>query len=329
MTILVTGGAGYVGSHTVHYMIEKGYDIVVFDNLYMGHREAVHEKAAFVQGDLLNRDDVAGVFRDYPDIDGIVHFASHTMVGESMQKPWLYLRDNITAASNLLEFATENDVKRFVFSSTANLFDEPESMPIRADNKIIPGSPYGESKAMIERLLHWMDVIHDLKWCGLRYFNAAGAHPDGVIGEDHTPETHLIPLTFQVALGQREQLTIFGDDYDTPDGTCVRDYVHVLDLAQAHVLALEAIKDGRSRQYNLGTGNGYSIRQLVDTAQQVSGKEIKHVIGDRRPGDPATLIADSTAIKEELGWAPQFDSLEKILETAWQWHSAHPEGYGS
>ncbi len=323
---LVTGGAGYVGSHTVYYLIEHGHDVVVFDNLYTGHKASVHESAGFVQGDLLNPADVKRAFEGH-SFDGIIHFASHTLVGESMEKPWLYLRDNAVAASHLLEAAVENDVKRFVFSSTANLFDEPESMPIRADNKVVPGSPYGESKALIERYLYWMDRMYGLKYCALRYFNAAGAHPDGVIGEDHDPERHLIPITLQVALGQREKLIIFGDDYDTPDGTCVRDYVHVMDLAAAHLLAMEAIADGRSRRYNLGNGKGYSIRQVVETAQSVSGCEIHQEVGARRPGDPAELVADSTAIREELGWEPQFASLESIIQTAWNWHSAHPKGY--
>ncbi len=327
MTILVTGGTGYVGSHTVYYLIENGYDVAVFDNLSTGHREALHPEARFYEADLLDTDAVAEVFQEEPDIDGVIHFASYSLVGESMQKPFKYLRDNLLTASNLLEVATANDVKRFVFSSTANLFDEPERIPIPAYNRIVPGSPYGESKFMIERLLHWMDRIYGMKSAALRYFNAAGAHPDGVIGEDHDPETHLIPITFQVALGQREQLTIFGDDYDTPDGTCIRDYVHVMDLASAHALALEALRDGPSLKYNLGTGTGYSIQEVLDAARKVSGKPIPATVGPRRPGDAAQLVADSSTIKEELGWSPKYDSLEAIMETAWRWHEAHPQGY--
>lgn len=327
MTILVTGGTGYVGSHTVYYLIENGYDVAVYDNLSTGHREALHPAARFYEADLLDADAVAEVFAEEPNIDGIIHFASYTLVGESMREPFLYLRDNLLTASNLLEAAVANDVKRFVFSSTANLFEEPERMPIPADNRIVPGSPYGESKFMIERLLHWMDRLYGLKSCALRYFNASGAHPDGVIGEDHDPETHLIPIILQVALGQREQLTIFGDDYDTPDGTCVRDYVHVMDLASAHALALEALRDGPSRKYNLGNGTGYSIQQVLEAARKVSGKPIPAVVGARRPGDPAVLVADSAAIKEELGWSPKYDTLEAIMETAWRWHEAHPHGY--
>jgi UDP-glucose 4-epimerase len=326
MTILVTGGAGYVGSHTVHYLIEQGYDVVVFDNLSAGYRAAVHDKAAFVQGDLLDPAAIQRVFKAH-DFDGIIHFASHIQVGESMQKPWLYLRDNVLAAGNLLEAAAQHDIKRVVFSSTAALFDKPETMPIRADNPITPGSPYGESKAIIERYLHWMDELYGMKSAALRYFNAAGAHPDGIIGEAHQPETHLIPITLQVALGQREKLIIFGEDYDTPDGTCIRDYVHVLDLASAHVLALEALKQGQSLRYNLGTGNGYSIREVLETARRVTGKVIPHESGKRRPGDLPVLVADSSTIREALGWQPQYDTLESIIETAWRWHRAHPNGY--
>ena len=328
MAILVTGGAGYVGSHTVYHLIERGYDVVVFDNLSAGHREAVHPQATLVQGDLLTPTDIKRVFADHP-FDGVIHFASHIQVGESMQKPWLYLRDNLVAASNVMEAAVANDVRRFVFSSTAALFGEPETMPIVPEERVAPGSPYGESKAMIERYLHWMDEIYGMKYCALRYFNAAGAHPDGIIGEAHNPETHLIPIVLQVALGQREKMTLFGSDYATPDGTAVRDYIHVLDLASAHILAIEAIKDGHSRRYNMGTGTGYSIKQVIETAQQVTGKPIPYDIGERRPGDLPILVADSTAIRDELDWTPQHSSLDNIITTAWQWHSSHPNGYES
>jgi UDP-glucose 4-epimerase len=244
-----------------------------------------------------------------------------------MEKPWLYLRDNVVAASNLLEAAAAKGVKRFILSSTANLFDAPERIPITAEERIVPGSPYGESKYMIERQLYWMDRIYGMASCCLRYFNASGAHPDGHIGEDHTPEYHLIPIILQVALGQREKLTIFGDDYQTPDGTCIRDYIHVIDLAEAHILAFEALADGKSRKYNLGNGRGYSIREVVDTARAVTGKDIAASVGPRRPGDPAKLIADSTRIQQELGWQPEFGNLQTIIETAWNWHKNHPHGY--
>jgi len=326
MKVLVTGGAGYIGSHVVDLLIDRGYEVVVYDNLYTGHEEAVHKDAVFYKGDLLDRARLAEVFAAHR-FDGILHFASHTLVGESMEKPWLYLRDNVVAASNLLEEATRHGVKRFILSSTANLFDDPHRIPIVAEERIVPGSPYGESKYMIERQLHWMDRIYGLKYCCLRYFNASGAHPLGHIGEDHMPEYHLIPIILQVALGQREKLTIFGNDYPTLDGTCIRDYIHVIDLAEAHILALEALGDGKSRKYNLGNGKGYSIMEVLQTARDITGHPIPAEVGPRRPGDPATLIADSTRIMEELGWHPEFGSLRQIIETAWKWHRSHPKGY--
>jgi UDP-glucose 4-epimerase len=326
--VLVTGGAGYIGSHVVDLLINQGYEVVAFDNLYTGHAEAVHPKAVFVQGDLLDAEAVNRVFAQH-HFDGILHFASHTLVGESMEKPWLYLRDNAVAASHLLEAAAAQGVKRFILSSTANLFDDPETIPITAEERIVPGSPYGESKYIIERYLHWMERIYGMAYCCLRYFNASGAHPEGHIGEDHTPEYHLIPIILQVALGQREKLTIFGDDYPTPDGTCIRDYIHVIDLAEAHILALEALADGKSRKYNLGNGKGYSIMEVLQTARDITGHPIPAAVGARRPGDPATLIADSTRIMQELGWHPEFGSLRQIIETAWNWHRSHPNGYTS
>jgi UDP-glucose 4-epimerase len=326
--VLVTGGAGYIGSHVVDLLVDRGYSVVVFDNLYTGHREAVHKDAAFVKGDLLDKAAVDAVF-DAHQFDGILHFASHTLVGESMEKPWLYLRDNALAASNLLEAAARKSVKRFILSSTANLFDDPAVIPIAAEERIVPGSPYGESKYIVERYLHWMDRIYGMASCCLRYFNASGAHPNGHIGEDHTPEFHLIPIILQVALGQREKLTIFGEDYATPDGTCIRDYIHVIDLAEAHILAFEALVDGKSRKYNLGNGKGYSIMQVLETAREITGHPIPAVAGPRRAGDPGELIADSTRIMQELGWQPEFGSLRQIIETAWHWHQTHPNGYAS
>jgi UDP-glucose 4-epimerase len=326
--VLVTGGAGYIGSHVVDLLVNRGYEVVVFDNLYTGHQEAVHKDATFVLGDLLDKAKVDETFDEH-DFQGILHFASHTLVGESMEKPWLYLRDNAVAASNLLEAAARKGVKRFILSSTANLFDDPAVIPIAAEERIVPGSPYGESKYIVERYLHWMDRIYGMAYCCLRYFNASGAHPNGHIGEDHTPEFHLIPIILQVALGQREKLTIFGSDYPTADGTCIRDYIHVIDLAEAHVLAYEALADGKSRKYNLGNGKGYSIMEVLETARQITGATIPAASGARRPGDPATLIADSTRIMQELGWHPEFGSLHAIVETAWQWHKTHPQGYAT
>lgn len=327
MKVLVTGGAGYIGSHVTELLIERGYQVVVVDNLISGHRQAVAPSATFVQGDLLDRGQVAALFADH-DFDGILHFASHIMVGESMQKPFKYFRDNVHAAENVIEAAVEHNVKRFILSSTANLFDRPNRVPIDEDEPIIPGSVYGETKAMTERLLYWMDRIYGLKSCCLRYFNASGAHINGHIGEDHDPETHIIPLVLQVALGQRDVFTVFGDDYDTPDGTCIRDYIHVTDLALAHVLALEALQNGAdSRAYNLGNGEGHSVLQVVETARAVTGHPIPITYGPRRAGDAAVLVADNARIKAELNWEPQYQDLRRIIDTAWQWHANHPHGY--
>jgi UDP-glucose 4-epimerase len=326
MKVLVTGGAGYIGSHTVDMLIEGGHEVVVIDNLSTGHRRAVHPDTVFIQGDLLDVPILRRIFGQHK-FDGIFHFASHTLVGESTQRPWLYLRDNVVAASNLLEAAEEFGVYRFILSSTANLFDDPEKMPIAETERIVPGSPYGESKAMIERQLYWMDQLYGLRYCALRYFNAAGAHPKGHIGEYHQPEAHLIPIVLQVALGQREYVTIFGDDYPTPDGTCVRDYVHVMDLAAAHITAFDALGGENSYRFNLGIGVGYSVQQVVETARKVTGHAIPVKFGIRREGDPAESIADSSRFRQEFAWQPQFTSLEAIIQTAWDWHQAHPHGY--
>jgi UDP-glucose 4-epimerase len=323
--ILVTGGAGYIGSITSAELLQAGHRVVVFDNLYQGHRAAVPPDAAFIQGDLADPHAVAQIFADHPDIDGIMHFASYTLVGESMQQPLKYLRDNVSNATNLLSAATEHGVRRFILSSTANLFDDPQRMPIDETERIVPGSPYGESKYMIERLLHWFHRIYGMRYACLRYFNAAGDTPQR--GEDHDPETHLIPLVLQVALGQREHITVFGDDYPTPDGTCVRDYIHIVDLAQAHILAMQALDDLGSRHYNLGNGTGFSVLQVIETARKITGHPIPHTIGARRPGDPATLVASSERIRRELHWQPRYPSLEDIIGSAWEWHRAHPHGY--
>lgn len=332
MKVLVTGGAGYIGSHVVSLLIEKGYEVVVYDNLCAGHRAAVHSSALFVEGDLMDEAALARLFQsngrsDLPPFDGILHFASHIQVGESMREPFKYLRDNVGAVTNLLEQTTLHKVNRFILSSTANLYDAPQRIPIAEDEALIPGSIYGETKYIAERYLNWMDKIYGLRYCCLRYFNASGAHPNGHIGEAHDPETHLIPIMLQVALGQRDKLTVYGDDYDTPDGTCIRDYVHVMDLADAHILALEALKDDRSRVYNLGSGQGFSVLQVLEAARAVTEHDIPTEFGVRRAGDLSRLVADSTRIKAELGWQPQYDDLRKIVETAWNWHKTHPHGY--
>jgi len=323
MKVLVTGGAGYIGSITVEQLIKAGESVVVFDNLYQGHRDAVHPDAVFVQGDLADRAAVNALLAEHKP-DGIMHFASYTLVGESMEKPFLYLRDNIVNGLNLLEAAVEHGVRRFILSSTANLFDDPERMPIDENERIVPGSPYGESKYFMERHLYWLDRIYDFRYACLRYFNACGASEER--GEDHDPETHLIPLVLEVALGKRDKITIFGDDYNTPDGTCVRDYIHVIDLAQAHILALRALDQG-SRKYNLGNGRGFSVQEVIETARQVTGHPIPAVVGARRPGDPDILIASSETINQELNWRPQYRELKQIIETAWHWHQMHPDGY--
>lgn len=325
MKILVTGGAGYIGSVTTEILIESGYEVVVFDDLSVGHRAAVHPRAAFVEGALEDKDLVAATLREHQP-RGIMHFASRTLVGESMEHPFLYLGDNVRNALNLLESAVACGTERFILSSTANLFDDPGRIPISAEERIVPGSPYGESKFLIERILHWLRLTKGLRYAALRYFNAAGCTVER--GEDHRPEFHLIPLVLQVALGQRDCIRIFGDDYDTPDGTCVRDYIHVADLARAHILAFEALAKEPVLHYNLGNGAGFSVREIVETARRITGRDIPSEIAPRRPGDPAILIADSGKIRDELGWKPEFDTLDSIVESAWNWHRRHPDGYG-
>jgi len=324
MKILVTGGAGYIGSIATECIVNAGHDAVVYDNLHMGHREAVPPGAAFVQGDLSNRGLLADCFKNHQP-NAVMHFASHTQVGESMESPFLYLGDNVRNALNLLEAMDAHGVRRFILSSTANLFDKPKTFPIAESEQLIPGSPYGESKFIIERLLHWLRITKGFRYACLRYFNAAGATTER--GEDHTPESHLIPLVLQVALGQRDSLKIFGDDYDTPDGTCVRDYIHIADLAQAHLLALGKLEDTECCHYNLGNGSGFSVKQVIETARTITGHPIPAETVARRAGDPATLVADSRKIRAELGWQPQYPTLESIIQSAWDWHKKNPRGY--
>ncbi|HEY1477066.1 MAG TPA: UDP-glucose 4-epimerase GalE [Chthoniobacterales bacterium] len=323
MKILVTGGTGYIGSVVVEQLIAAGESVVVFDNLSQGHRAALHPEAVFVEGDLANRATIDAALGQHRP-DAVMHFASRTLVGESMQKPFLYLGDNVTTGLNLFQSIVENGVKRIILSSTANLFDQPERMPINESERIIPGSPYGESKFILERMLHWLDRIYGVRFACLRYFNAAGA--TSTRGEDHDPELHLIPLVLQVALGKREKVSIFGDDYPTRDGTCERDYIHVIDLAQAHILALGTL-DGGSRFYNLGNGEGFTVKEVIDTAREVTGRAIRSDVGPRRAGDPAVLVAASEKIRKELGWVPRFPHVREIIESAWRWHQANPDGY--
>jgi UDP-glucose 4-epimerase len=325
MKVLVTGGAGYIGSVTVHELITAGYAVVVFDNLSQGHRAAIHPEAVFVCGDLADKTILGKTMAEHKP-EAIMHFASNTLVGESVEKPFKYLGDNVTNGLNLIQSAVEHGVGRFILSSTANLFDDPEQLLITEETRIVPGSPYGESKYILERLLRWTDEIFGLHYAALRYFNACGAaSPE--LGEDHDPETHLIPLVLQVALGQRDEIVVYGDDYETADGTCIRDYIHVVDLAQAHILALQALDQG-SRTYNLGNGRGFSVLEVIEAARQVTGRPITSQFGPRRPGDPAVLVASSQKIKQELSWQPGYPDLHRIVESAWRWHQAHPEGYG-
>lgn len=323
MRILVTGGAGYIGSVASEQLVKAGHAVIVFDNLSQGHRAAVPAEAAFVKGDLADASALARVFAEHRP-EAIMHFASHTLVGESMQKPFLYLGDNVVNGLNLLRAAVEHGVRRFILSSSANLFDNPVKIPIDETAPINPGSPYGESKFILERTLYWLEKTHGLRYASLRYFNAAGATEER--GEDHDPEMHLIPIVLGVALGKRESVTVFGDDYPTRDGTCVRDYVHVADLARAHVLALEALGKG-SRTYNLGNGQGFTVKEVIETARQVTGHPIPAKIGPRRPGDPPVLVAASDKIRNELGWKPAFPDLRSIIESAWSWHREFPDGY--
>jgi UDP-glucose 4-epimerase len=326
MNILVTGGAGYIGSIVTEELVARGENVVVLDNLCFGHRAAVHLDATFVEGDLADRPTVAALFAEY-DIDVVMHFAANTLTGESMVRPFRYIGDNVRTSLNLLEEAVVHGVRRFIFSSTANLFDDPLRMPIDEDERIVPGSPYGESKNIVERMLTWLDRLCGVRYAALRYFNAAGASPTGERGEDHDPETHLMPLVLQVAQGQQDHVTIFGGDYPTRDGTCVRDYIHVSDLAQAHILALEAL-DGGSRTYNLGNGQGFTVKEIIQACRDVTGHPIPAHVGPRRPGDPAELVASSDRIRAELGWEPRYPNLHTIVQHAWQWHRTHPDGYG-
>ncbi|MFW6135748.1 MAG: UDP-glucose 4-epimerase GalE [Chloroflexota bacterium] len=325
MNVLVTGGAGYIGSIVTEELVQQGHNVIVFDNLSAGHWAAVHPGARFVEGDLADRSAVRGVFEGHA-VDAVMHFASYTLVGESMEQPFMYLGENVTNGLHLIHEAVDHGVRRFILSSTANLFDDPEEIPIAEDEGIVPGSPYGESKHILERMLHWLDRIYGFRYAALRYFNAAGASPSGERGEDHDPETHLIPITLQVALGQRERMLIYGDDYPTRDGTCVRDYIHVTDLARAHILALGALEGG-SRTYNLGNGRGFTVREVIETCRAVTGHPIPAEVGERRPGDPPVLIAGSEKIRRELGWEPQYPDLETIVAHAWRWHRTHPSGY--
>ncbi|CAG7653128.1 UDP-glucose 4-epimerase [Paenibacillus allorhizosphaerae] len=326
MAILVTGGAGYIGSHTVAELLDKGEQVVIVDNLQQGHRDALLGGKLYA-GDLRDADFMDTVFKEN-EIDAVIHFAANSLVGESMQNPGKYYHNNVYGTLCLLEKMNEYGVKKIVFSSTAATYGEPENVPILETDRTLPTNAYGETKLAMEKMMRWFDTAHGIKHVSLRYFNAAGAHEGGRIGEDHSPETHLVPLVLQVALGQRPHISVFGDDYATADGTCIRDYIHVTDLADAHILAVEKLRaGGESGIYNLGSGTGFSVKQVIEIARSVTGHPIPAVIEARRAGDPATLIASSERARVELGWKPKRDSMEQIIASAWKWHQAHRDGY--
>lgn len=327
LRILVTGGAGYVGSHVVYDLVETGHDVMVIDNLSTGHLAAVPGSVHFVEGSLLSVDKVEEAFRSFQP-EAVMHFAASTQVGESVHNPNLYFWNNVVGGINLLDTMVKHNVRKIVFSSTAAVYGEPVDVPIPEEHPTVPTNPYGESKLFFEKILSRYEQAYGIRFMILRYFNAAGAHPSAGIGEDHNPETHLIPIVLQVALGRRDLVTIFGDDYPTPDGTAIRDYVHVSDLAAAHLLALEALNQGaKSKIYNLGNGHGFSVLEVIREVESVVGKRIPSVVGQRRPGDPAVLVASSEKARHELGWKPRYSSLADIIRTAWEWHRANPNGY--
>lgn len=325
MNIFVTGGAGYIGSHTVRLLAEAGHEVAVYDNLSEGHAAAVPE-GLLVPGDLGDLPALTAALQA-KHFDAVMHFAAHCYVGESVENPEKYYLNNVVNSVKLLQAMRAADVPGIVFSSSAATYGDPVENPITETHPQRPINPYGRTKLQFEEILADYARGYGMAYVALRYFNAAGAAPDGTLGEDHDPETHLVPLVLYAAMGKRDKVSVFGTDYDTPDGTCVRDYIHIYDLAQAHILALEALEPGEGRMYNLGNGEGYSVRQVIEVAEKVVGRSIPHEDAARRPGDPAVLVASSKKIMAELGWQPQFPQLEAIIETAWRWHRDHPDGY--
>jgi UDP-glucose 4-epimerase len=323
MRVLVTGGAGYIGSVTSELLLDSGHEVIVFDSLERGHREAIDERAKLVEGDLRDKDCIVKTMADVKP-DAVMHFAAYALVGESMEQPELYFGNNLVGGINLAEAMIRADVEKIVFSSTCATYGIPEKVPITEDTPQNPANPYGESKLAFEKALKWYNELHDMQTVFLRYFNACGATKK--FGEDHDPESHIIPIILQVALGKRDKVSIFGDDYNTEDGTCVRDYIHIVDLAQAHILALSG---DRSGAFNLGNGTGYSVKEVIETCRKVTGHAIPAEIAARRPGDPDCLIAGESLAKSVLGWKPELDDLETIVASAWEWHQAHPDGYGA
>ncbi len=327
MSVLVLGGAGYIGSHTVYELIDQGEDVVIVDNLETGFKEAVHPLARFYQGDIRNREFIDSVF-DKEKIDAVIHFAANSLVGESMINPLKYYDNNLCGTKVLLESMIAHDVKKIVFSSTAATYGEPDRVPILETDRTEPTNTYGETKLSMEKMIKWVDKAHGLRFVSLRYFNACGAHKSGKIGEAHNPESHLIPLILQVPNGKREAINIYGDDYDTKDGTCIRDYIHVTDLASAHILAVKYLMAGNeSNIFNLGNGVGFTVNEVIEAARKVTESPIPAVVSPRRAGDPAQLIASSEKAKSLLGWKPQFEDIEEIIASAWKWHKDHPNGF--
>lgn len=325
--IMVTGGAGYIGSHAVKLLVESGYQVVVLDNLYRGHRSAVHDDAMFIQADLHDTDTIVQVLNEYK-VDGVMHFAALAYVGESVTEPLKYYENNTGGTISLLQALNEAKVNRMVFSSTCATYGEPDRMPIVETMPQSPINPYGMSKLMVEYVLKdYANANPDFAYTALRYFNVAGCAADGSIGEDHDPETHLIPVVLEAASGKRDAITIFGTDYDTPDGTCIRDYIHVEDLCSAHIAALESLSAGQQQFYNLGIGKGISVKEIIDAAKAVTGVDINVNIGERRAGDPPMLYANADKIRSELGWEPKHTDLNEIVQTAWNWFKNNPDGY--
>jgi UDP-glucose 4-epimerase len=327
MSILVLGGAGYIGSHAVYQLIEQNFNVVVIDNLQTGHEKAIHPKAAFYKGDIRDKSFLREVF-EQEHIDGVMHFAANSLVGESVKIPLKYYDNNLYGTQILLEVMNEIGVNHIVFSSTAATYGEPTQVPITEDMPTCPTSPYGETKLAMEKMMKWCSEAYGMRYVSLRYFNVAGAREDGAIGEDHSPETHLIPVVLEVPLGKRESITIFGEDYDTPDGTCIRDYIHVEDLIEAHILSLRYLQNGgKSDIFNLGNNQGFSVKEIINAVREVTGHAIPEKIGTRRAGDPSKLVASSSKAQEILGWYPKRTSVYKIIEEAWNWHKHNPNGY--
>lgn len=327
MGILVLGGAGYIGSHAVFQLIDQGYEAIVVDNLQSGHEKAIHQNAKFYKGDIRDRFFLRSVF-EKEQIDGVIHFAANSIVGESMKDPLKYFDNNVYGTQIVLETMRDAGVQHIVFSSTAAVYGEPEAVPITEDMATTSTSTYGETKLAIEKMMQWCEKAFDLKYVALRYFNVAGARSTGKLGEDHRPETHLIPVVLEAALGKRAYITVFGEDYPTKDGTCIRDYIHIEDIIEAHILALTYLQNGgQSNVFNLGSNTGFTVNEIIDTARKITGKKIEAKFGERRPGDPSVLIASSEKARSVLGWNPQKTNIERIISDAWQWHHNYPNGY--